>query len=190
MKRLGAVLAVLLVVMAVGSIWFSGTGARTDSTSDGVEQTDAAYDYDARDVVVQQMGPDGVLQYEVRARQITQLRTGHVEAKELVMYHDPAGSQPGGPNRWTLTGDRADLPDSGLEITVQGNVRGEGRPPQSRAMLTLTTEQLTYDLRSRELFTPGSVDVNFGNSRLRCGDLRLNMETGELGAESDCNGTF
>jgi LPS export ABC transporter protein LptC len=192
MKKLRVLAAVALVAVAALAIWLAVSGPEPGGAA--ANNGDAAansYDYEARDVIVRQMGPDGALQYELEAKQITQLpRDGHISAQQLVMRHDPAGSPPGGADRWTLTADRADLPEAGAAITLQGQVHAQGRRQNSQALVSMVTEQLTYNLDTQDVVTDKPVDLAWGSSRLRCGDLRMNIKRGTLSVESECNGTF
>jgi lipopolysaccharide export system protein LptC len=54
----------------------------------------------------------------------------------------------------------------------------------------MVTEQLTYNLDTQDVVTDKPVDLAWGSSRLRCGDLRMNIKRGTLSVESECNGTF
>jgi LPS export ABC transporter protein LptC len=191
MKKLRVLAAVALVAVAGLAIWLATSGPEPGGAA--ANNGDAAansYDYEARDVIVRQMGPDGALQYELEAKQITQLpRDGHISAQQLVMRHDPAGS-PAGEARLTLTADRADLPEAGAPITLQGKVHAQGRQQGSQALISLNTEQLTYNLATQDIVTDKPVDLAWGSSRFRCGDLRMNIKLGTRHVESECNGTF
>lgn len=190
MKHLRLAGTAVVVALVVLGIWVASSKVRTGDVENASETPNTAYDYDARDVVVQQMGPDGKLQYELEAKQITQLpRNGQISAQSLVMHHDPADAPPDGTNRWTMTADRADLPEAGTAITLQGNVHAEGKPPRSRATVTVATEQLTYNLDTQDLFTGKPANVTWGDSKLRCGDLRMNMKGGTLDLDG-CNANF
>jgi LPS export ABC transporter protein LptC len=165
--------------------WGATPGPESGAPADSSDTDTNAYDYEARDVVVRQMGADGALQYELEAKQVTQLpRNGQITAQQLLMHHDPAGSTPGGEARWTLTADRADLPEADAPITLDGKVHAQGRLPGSQA------ERLTYNLDTQEVSTDRQVDIAKGSSRLRCGDLRMNIKRGTLSVESPCNAIF
>jgi LPS export ABC transporter protein LptC len=191
MKRLRFLATIFVVAVAALGIWMAGTGMRTGQTGDSkVEAPASAYDYEIRDVVVQQMGSDGALQYELSAKQITQQpQNGQITATELVMHRDPAGSQPGGPNRWTLRANRADLPESTAAITLQGNVHAEGRPENSEVRFSVATEQLRYDMETQDMSVDGPVDYTWGKSTVHCASLRMNIRVGSV-VQSKCNGTF
>jgi LPS export ABC transporter protein LptC len=191
MKRV-RVLATLFVVAVAGlGIWVASTGTRSGRTAtDNSAASSSAYDYEARDVVVRQMGPDGTLQYELTAKKVTQQpKSGQISAEDLVMRHDPAGSVPGGPHRWTLSAKRADLPEPGGAITLNGNVHAEGLPENSRTPLSLATEQLSYDLATQDLSIDTPVDYTRGNSKLHCASVRMNIRLGTV-VQSKCNGIF
>jgi len=188
LRLLGAAVVVGLAVVAV---WVAGTGTSTGPTAASEDEAGGTYDYEARDVVVRQMGADGELQYEIEAKQVTQLpRNGRISAEQLVMRHDPPGSPTGGAERWTLTADRADLPEIGGAITLQGNVRASGRAQDSRTPLVLQTDQLTYDLESQTLATDSSIELTSGNDRIRGQRLRANIKTSVVELESDVHGTL
>jgi LPS export ABC transporter protein LptC len=191
MKRVRVLATLFVVAVAALGIWVASTGTRSGRTNtDTSETSSSAYDYEARDVVVRQMAPDGTLQYELTAKKVTQQpKSGQISAEDLVMHHDRAGSAPGGPNRWTLRADRADLPEPGGAITLEGNVHAAGRPENSQVRHSLATEQLTYNLGTREVSVDSPVVYTWGNSTLRCARLRMNTRLG-TGVQSDCNGIF
>jgi LPS export ABC transporter protein LptC len=191
MKRLRVLATLFVVAMAALGVWLASTGTRSGRTATGQTETAAsAYDYEARDVVVRQMGPDGSLQYELTAKKINQQpKSGQISAEDLVMHHDPPGSVPGGPNRWTLRADRADLPESSTAITLQGKVRAEGRLDNSRALLSAATDQLSYNLQTQDITIDTPVDFAWGNNRSHCGSLRMNIKLGTI-VQSRCNAIF
>ncbi len=189
LRLLGAALVVALAALA---IWVAGTGTSKGPTTTSEEEAGNTYDYEAQDVVVRQMGADGELQYEIEAKQVTQLpRNGRISAQELVMRHDPPGSPAGGAERWTLTADRADLPELGGAITLEGDVQASGRPQGARSPLVLQTEKLTYDLESQIISTDSDTKVTSGGDRLHTPKgLRANIKSSVLEIESEFNGTF
>jgi LPS export ABC transporter protein LptC len=180
----GARLIGLLLVLALGAVafWFvqgrQGSGAGTARTD---EAPQAAYDYEAHDVVLRQMGPDGRLAYQVEAKEITQLpANGRVTARGLTLYHDPPGTPVGGPNRWTLTADSGELPVEGGVITLSGNVRAHGIPVGKPIALTVTTEHLQYDMAAQELRIDEAVKLVWGTALLEGRSLRVNIGTGKF----------
>lgn len=188
LRLLGAAVVVALAALA---IWVAGTGTSKGPTTTSEEEAGNTYDYEAQDVVVRQMGADGELQYEIEAKQVTQLpRNGRISAQELVMRHDPPGSPADGAERWTLTADRADLPELGGAITLEGDVQASGRPQDSRTLLTLQTDLLTYDLESRTLATDSVVELTAGRDKLTGRGLRANIKSGTVALESDVHGTL
>ena len=191
MKQLRVLATIFIVAAAAFAIWVAGNGMRSGRTGTATsEPAGSAYDYQATDVVVQQMGPDGALQYELAAKQITQQpQDGQISAQELVMHRDPAGSAPGGPNRWTLRADRADLPESGGVITLQDNVHAEGRPENSSKLFSLATRQLTFNLETQDVVIDRQVDYSWGKSTFHCASLRMNIRRGTV-VQSKCNGIY
>src|SRR5690242_20742889 len=89
-------LIVLLLLFGVGAValWLGSTGRSSrDLAAQTADPTQVAYDYEAQDVVLRQMGPDGRLAYQIEAKQITQLPdSGRVIAQSLTLYHDPPGT--------------------------------------------------------------------------------------------------
>jgi LPS export ABC transporter protein LptC len=191
MKRLRVLATIFVVAAAALAIWVAGTGVRTGRTGDASRETaTSAYDYEVRDVVVQQMGPDGSLQYEIAARQITQEpKNGRISAQDLVMHRDPPGTASGGPDRWTIRADRADLPESGSAITLQGKVHADGRTGNSRVPVSVATEQLTYNLETQDISMERPVDFTWGNSTSHCASVRMNIKVGTV-VQLNCNATF
>jgi LPS export ABC transporter protein LptC len=192
MKKTYLLAAVFVVALAAMAAWLVGTGrSTTQAVATEADSTDAAYDYDARDVVVRQMGPDGALQYELVAKQVTQQpRNGRITASELVMHHDPAGTTPGGPRRWTLTADRADLPEAGNVISLQGKVRAQGRLKDTQAPVTMLTEQLDYNLDTQDFASDRVVKVAWAAGTFQARGLRANIKSGDLALQSDVHGTL
>jgi LPS export ABC transporter protein LptC len=189
--RLRLLAAAVVALLAMLAIWASGTRNSTGPTT-ASEDAGKTYDYEAHDVVVRQMDADGKLQYEIEAKQVTQLpRNGRISAQELVMRHDPPGSPAGGEERWTLTADRADLPEMGGAITLEGDVQAAGRPQGSRSPLMLQTDKLTYDLESQTISTDSATEVTSGGDRLHTPKgLRANIKSSVLEIESEFHGTF
>ncbi|MEO6186300.1 MAG: LPS export ABC transporter periplasmic protein LptC [Steroidobacteraceae bacterium] len=186
---LGAVFVILVAGLAA---WLAGVGrSSAPVVSAAADSTDSAYDYDARDVVVRQMGPDGSLQYEVEAKQVTQQpRNGRISASNLVMHHDPAGTTAGGPRRWTLTADRADLPEQGDVVSLQGKVRAQGRLEEAQAPVSLVTEQLDYNLTAQSLASDQAVQMTWAGGTIRGRKLRANIKSGDVSLESEVHGTL
>lgn len=194
MRKLGALATVVLAALA---IWLASTGTRQGSGSkDDGSTVDSAYDYEAREVLVRQMGPDGTLQYELEAAHIAQLPSdGQIAAEDVVIRHYPEGASSGS-NAWTLTAQKATLPEGGEVISLQGQVRVRGRTEPSQASITLATEQLTYDIQSQEVLARTPVDFTWSGVSLHCGSLRANIRQGTFGVngtspvESRCHGTI
>ncbi len=188
LRLLGAAVVVGLAALA---IWVAGTDSSTGPTAASEDEAGSTYDYEAHDVVVRQMGANGELQYEIEAKQVTQLpRNGRISAQELVMRHDPPGSPADGSKRWTLTADRADLPEVDGAITLEGDVQASGRPQDSRTLLTLQTDMLTYDLESQTIATDSVVELTAGGDKLTGRGLRANIKSGTVALESDVHGTL
>jgi LPS export ABC transporter protein LptC len=187
MKRLRVLATVFVVVVAGFGIWVASTGMRSGGTATDKRDTSGnAYDYVVRDVVVQQMGPDGTLQYEMSAKQINQQpENGLITALEPVIHRDPPGSAPGGPNRWTLRADQAELPQTGGTITLRGSVHGQGRLQNSqRALVSVATEELNYNLESQEFATRTQVHLTWGGNSFRGGDAYVNIKSGVIKVDS------
>ncbi len=56
------------------------------------------------------------------------------------MYHDPPGTEIGGPNRWTLTADTGELPAEGGVVNLRGNVRAHGLMEGGNSLVTVASE--------------------------------------------------
>jgi LPS export ABC transporter protein LptC len=192
MKKTYLLGAGFVVALAALGVWVAGTGKSTTSTAAAdTENTDAAYDYDAHDVVVRQMGPDGALQYEVVAKQVTQQpRNGRITASELTMHHDPAGTTPGGPLRWTVTAASADLPEAGDVVSLKGKVHAQGRLRDGQAPLSMVTEQLDYNLTTQDMSSSREVEWSWAGGKGRGRGLRANIKSGDLALESQVNVTL
>lgn len=181
-------LVVLLLLFSAGAaaLWFGSTGRGDGSrTAQPAESSRAAYDYEANDVVLRQMGPDGRLTFQIEARQITQLPdSGRVIAGTLTLYHDPPGTPVGSPHRWTLTADRGELPAEGGVVTLSGKVHARSIPVGALAELKIATDHLRYDMATQELGSDETVRLDWGNRHMRCGAMRANITTGSSALDS------
>jgi LPS export ABC transporter protein LptC len=183
----------LLLALAGTAAWFWNVRQMEQAhDATGREPPQTAYDYEAHQVVMRQMDPDGRLAFQVEARQITQLPdSGRVTALDLTLYHDPPGTAVGGPNRWTLKADRGELPPEGGVVILTGHVRAHGIPVEGRSALTITTTSLRYDMATQELSSDELVRITLGANGIQ-GEgrgLRANIRTGSLELESG-NATF
>jgi LPS export ABC transporter protein LptC len=180
MKRSRLIGLLLLPALAAVAIWFL-RGRDGEARSAQAEETpQAAYDYEAHDVVLRQMGPGGQLAYQIEAKEITQLPdSGRVTARGLTLYHDPPGTPAGGPNRWTLTADSGELPAAGGVVTLSGNVRAQGVPVGSDTPVTVTTEHMQYDMAAQELRIDEAVKLVWGTASMEGLSARVNMGSGK-----------
>jgi LPS export ABC transporter protein LptC len=171
----------LLLLAAAGALWVWRGGLHWQAAQgvDG-EAAQAAYDYEARQVVLRQIDPDGRLQFQVEAQEIVQLPDGRITARGLTLYHDPAGSEPGGPNRWTLTADSGELPAEGGVVTLAGHVQASGVPVGSRGPVTFATTRLRYDMTRLELCSDDEVQLAWGGNSARSQGLCFNVGTSEV----------
>jgi LPS export ABC transporter protein LptC len=181
------VLLVLLVLAAAGAaLWhvFGKPQRQADGTAT-TPQPAPEFDFEASDVVLRQMGPDGRLQYELAAQRFAQSTDGGgVLAEQLTLYHDPPGTVPGGAHRWTLTAATARLPAGAEVISLQGEVRASGVPLGRRAPVQVSAEQLEYRIASQEVSTTTDVLLEWGASRFRGRGLSVNVNTGAWALES------
>lgn len=192
MKNLRPLALFAVLALAAAAIWLARDGGGEQPESVTATDEETAYDYEAQDVVVRQMGPDGRLQYQIEARSISQLpRSGRIEATDLVMNHDPPGTEPGGDLRWNVRADRAELPSEGGIVTLAGAVRVAGRFVDNRTTFTVTADDLRYDLEQQLIASDSEVAGAWGNGiRFRGNGLRANIKTGEVALESGIHGTF
>jgi lipopolysaccharide export system protein LptC len=185
-------LLLLLLLGVAAALWFWRAGrGEPAATAQTAEAPRVAYDYEAHDVVLRQMGPDGRLAFQVEASQITQLPdSGRITARGITLYHDPAGTEPGGPNRWTLTADNGELPAEGGVVTLSGQVRAHGVPVGGSAGVSLATDHLVYDPASQDLSTDDEVRVVSGGNTVSGRGLQANIRTGEVALRLDVHGTL
>jgi LPS export ABC transporter protein LptC len=147
------------------------------------QQAGPAYDFEARDVLVRQMDADGRLQYELEARRFAQSASdGEVVAEGLTIHHDPPGTVPGGPHRWTLTANSAQLPADGRVISMVGEVRANGLPRGRRTPVRIATEQLSYDLTEQEVSSDADYEIRWGGIRAVGSGFSYNIDTGNINA--------
>lgn len=183
----------LLVVLGAGAaaFWLSRTPDQGNA-DDSADAAQLAYDYEANDVVLRQMGPDGRLAFQIEAKEITQEPdSGRISASGITMYHDPPGTEPGGPDRWTLTAEKGELPAEGGVVTLTGKVRAQGVLGKNRTQMTVATERLRYDMTAQVL----SVDegdayrLTYGSMRAQGRGLSANIKTSDvkMGSASGTN---
>jgi LPS export ABC transporter protein LptC len=185
-------LILLLVLLAVGAAGFWILRSQPEPAEAGEDTAQVAYDYQANDVVMRQMGPDGRLAFQIEAREITQLPdSGRITARGLTLYHDPPGTEPGGPNRWTLTADSGELPAEGGVVTLAGKVRAHGIPVGTTAAITVATERLRYDMTAQELSiaSDDQFQLTWGGTRVQGRGLNANLRSGDVKIERKFEGT-
>jgi LPS export ABC transporter protein LptC len=187
MKRLRLTILVVVLVLVAGAIWWSGAGRSRPGEDTAATQDTVAYDYEARDVVLRQMGPDGQLQFQIEAKEIRQLPdSGRMTATGLTMTHDPPGTAPGGPNRWTMTADSGELPSDGGVVTLTGNVRANGRPAEGNQQeMRFAADHLSYNLDTQDVTSDDMVNWEWGRSKGRGRGLKANIRTGDVHLASD-----
>jgi len=181
-------LLILLAAAVALWVWRGGLGRQAAEAPDA-DAAPAAYDYKAHEVVLRQIGPDGQLQFQVEAREITQLPDGRISAQGLTLYHDPPGSKPGGPNRWTLTADSGELPAEGGVVTLAGQVRARGKWG-GRTSVTFATGHLRYDMAKQEFSSDDLVRITLGDTIIEGRGLRANVKTSTLELERETHGTI
>ncbi len=186
------VIVLLLLALAAAGVWFVRTRQQNQTQAGPADEApQAAYDYEAHDVVLRQMGPDGSMSFQVEAKEITQLpNNGRITARDLTVYHDPPGTEPGGPNRWTLTADYGDLPAEGGVITLTGKVRAHGIPVGGTTAMTIATEHLRYDPAAQELSNDDAVQLTWDCNIMQGRALRANIGTSDVTLESEVHGSL
>jgi LPS export ABC transporter protein LptC len=190
MSKLRVLAALVVVALGLLAVWVAGTGRRSAPASDG-DSPNSAYNFEAHDVLVRQMGPDGSLQYELEARHIAQLPSdGKIQAQDLIMRRDPPGSPPGSDLRWTLSALRAELPEAGGVLTLHGKVHAQGRPQNSRILWTFATEQLAFNPQTQDLSSDQPVAATWGGNTIQGSNLRANIKSGDVALNSQVHGTL
>lgn len=185
MRSRGAAGVLALIALLAAAAWLLLRAPARHAVSAPEAEATAAYDFEARDVVVQQLGKDGALLYQIEAREIRQQPdSGRITAHQLTLSRDPPGTGTGGPNRWTLRADSAELPAGGGVITLAGNIRAQGRLGTGKGVLALATEELRYDIEAEELASDAEVALTWNGSSFRGPGLRANIRTGTVALES------
>jgi len=186
MKKILAALVGITVIAAL--IWYADAQRGAAPASAG-DQTPNPYQLEAQDVVLQQMDSNGQVQYEVEAEQIALLPdNGGVMASSLTLYHDPPGTKPGSPQRWTGTAREARLPNDGRIVNLSGAVRARGLPAGARNPILLATEELRFNMDTQEVFADGEVEYTRGSSYFRGRGLKADIETGKVTLELGLDG--
>lgn len=175
-------IALLVIVVAGAALWHVQRGREQQQDRDVPEQqAGPTYDFEASDVVVRQMDADGRLQYELEARRFAQAANeGEVVAEELTIHHDPPGTMPAGPHRWTLTANNAQLPADGRVISLLGDVRARGLPRGRRTPISIVTEQLDYDIGMQEVCSEAEVTIEWGRNRADSSGFCYNINTSNI----------
>jgi LPS export ABC transporter protein LptC len=177
-------IAIVLLLLGAGAAAFWMSRSQPEGEADPGDNAPVAYDYEANDVVLRQMDPAGRMAFQIEAKEITQLPdTGTVNARGITLYHDPPGTEPGGPNRLTLTADSGELPVEGGVVTLTGKVRAHAIPKGKRAPMTIATESLRYDMNTQELSTEDSFRLTMGSIRMTGTNLKANLQTGDVKAD-------
>lgn len=187
------VVGILILAVAGGGVWFAATWLKseTPASASGDDLEHPGYDFEADGVVVRQMDPTGRLLYEVVADHVAQLAGGGaIRATGITLHHDPRGTTPGGPQRWTLTAAEAELAPGGGVVSLYGKVVARGLPKGGATPLQLTAEKLHYDLSSEDFTSDTQVEIVMGRYRARGGLLRGNVATNEWALESGVHGTI
>jgi LPS export ABC transporter protein LptC len=191
MKPLRIIILVVLLGLGAMAVWVAGRGGGDSQQAEDKGPAAQAYNYEAEDVVLRQMGPDGRLQYQVEAQQIRQEpQSGRIAATGITLYRDPPGEPIGGPQRWTLVADQGELPPDASVILLSGNVRASGRPQQAKALLNATTERLRFDPARDEVTSDAEVALRWGGISARTNGLKVNVRTGVVEIESQFHGSF
>ena len=192
MKPLRVFAGVVVLGLVGSAVWLAGARRDTAPPETTASEEELAYDYEARDVVVRQMDPQGRLEYQLEAGQITQQpQDGQIAATGLTLTHDPPGSPPGGAQRWTMTAERALLPADGGVVVLEGNVRASGQLPGRRVPLDFSAAALRYDLDQQLITSEGEVAVTWGRGNvLRGGPLRADIKRDAVALESRVHGTL
>ncbi len=184
----------LLVLLALGgfAFWYARMPHGASSQAEQAAGTPpVAYDYEAHNVVLRQMDPNGRLAFQVEAKEVTQLPdSGRITARGVTMYHDPPGTEIAGPNRWTLTANNGELPAEGGVVTLSGAVRAHGLPIGGKAEITVATEHLRYDPDTQELTSDDDVQMQWAGNTYSGKGMRANIRTSDVELKSDVHGTY
>mgnify|MGYP005811779015 CR=1 FL=1 len=183
MSRWKWLLGLAVVALIVAGAYIAGSGTRgTTGPADPNDADTAAYDFEATTVVVRQMDSAGRVQYQVNAARVTQLPSdGAMEASDLTMRYEPANAPADGSERWTLTAQSAQLPESSDTVELKGRVRVQGNLPGSKIPATFLTERLDYNFGEQEISTTAPVEMQWGGTRFReDAGLRFNIRKGTV----------
>jgi LPS export ABC transporter protein LptC len=189
MSRSRITLGLLLIAALAAAAYLTST-RRPQRTAGAAQPLAAApaYNFEANDVVLRQMGPDGRLQFQIQARRIAQLpQAGAIAVSDVTLHFSPAEDAATAP-RWTLTAKSAELPDQGNEVALQGDVLVRGVPAGGKQEAQLRTQHLLYNLETQDLRTNAEVDLTWGRNRLRGKSLTANIKRGTVAIESKVNG--
>lgn len=144
--------------------------------------------YVALDAVLVQTGTDGRPVYVLTANRIAQQAgSADVRAQQLQLRYDNA-AQPG--PGWTLTAQDGLLPGRSSRVHLQGNVLLRGRPPGSQAATRVDTEQLDYDIHSRQISTDLAVRITWGRQQLDARGLSADLNRSQLQLMNQVHGRF
>jgi LPS export ABC transporter protein LptC len=191
MKRWRWLLALALAGLIVAAAYLTGTSEQARTETTGANAADnAAYDYEANNVVVRQMDESGRLQYEIEAEHVAQLpKDGAVMASKLTMHYDPPGHEKDGSRRWTLTADSAQLPENSDLVALRGNVIARGQLSTLGGIATFSATSLDYNLKTRILTNKSPFRAEWPGGHIIGEGLRANLQQGSIDSvESNTNG--
>jgi LPS export ABC transporter protein LptC len=101
-----------------------------------------------------------------------------------VDYHATAG------RLWHLTSNEASVPPGGRVVEFEGDVRLAGQPGEAPQSAELYTSRLSLDTVGETATTKSSVELVFGQHRVRALGMRADLDAGTLRLESNVNGRF
>ena len=181
---LASLLAGVLVALA---FLLGRTGhAPGESPAAAVQRPDPGYV--ALDAVLVQTGDDGKPIYALTAARIAQQAgSADVHAQQLQLRYDNA-AQPG--PGWTLTAHEGVLPGNSSRVRLQGKVLLRGRPPGSQEATRIATEQLDYDIHSRQITTDQPVRMTWGGQQLDARGLAADLKLSQLQLANQVHGRF
>lgn len=142
--------------------------------------------YSARGAEVIETGADGRPRYRLRADTVRQDPTsGSIALEGVAMDIDDAGAA-----GWRLQAARGSLPAGARRVTLEGDVRLEGKAMPGEGPLRIRTAALAYDLETQRVAAPGEVQLEMTGRTLEATGLEADLKRRQAKLGSQVHGRF
>ena len=91
---------------------------------------------------------------------------------------------------WVMVGDKAHVQQGGKVVDVSGNVQLQGLDQGRQGPAVVTTDHISYDIKSAEVYTDSDVRIAFGDHSLTARGLVARLKERTMRLESRVYGRF